>query len=302
MRGQSSAGAPSATQSCIPSDVHEPMIPLYASAIGTVCAVAALACGSAARTSAPKSASTAAPAPPAPLALQQDPLLRKLHFAPLSIDGVQGWLARDVVQTDTLAAWKAARGLRQTTNLQPIVVPVESTEVSAGHSLPALPPFDEEAFRATRRKLLAPVPSSAKLLGELPTAAPWDEPYEEKREFDPVAGVKQHLVLVLLPERPWEIVRHFAPDGVELAPRNAELSGMLRVWNDRWGAEAIFVDGYFMELQVERTPTTTEELRALALDFHLTCPSNREAYGVEPAGRLMVRLRAPHWVCWWFVE
>jgi hypothetical protein len=232
-----------------------------------------------------------------------DPALRTLHFERMTLSGIPAWVARDLPQHDTFARWKAARAHYPATGLFPVLVRSYAVEESDAHRLERLPSFDRDAFIAKRAAALAKWPQSARMVAELPTAMPSEDAYEEGLDFEPKPDISTRVVvLVLLPEKPWEVVRHFGPDGLYLAPINDDIAGMTRRWNERWGAEPVFVDASFMELVTERQPQTLAEQRALAQEIHATCPSNREAFGSETPSRLLRRIQAKRWVCWWFVE
>ncbi|APR81895.1 Hypothetical protein A7982_07244 [Minicystis rosea] len=249
----------------------------------------------------PAPVSTAPPALPA--ALTSDPALRTLHFERMTLSAVPVWVARDLPQRDTFARWKAARAHYPTTGLYPVLVSPHFVEESDTRRLAPLPSFDRDAFVAKRAAALAKWPSSARMVAELPTATPSEDPYEEASHFEPTPDIPTRVVvLVLLPEKPWEVVRHFGPDGLDGAPSDVDTAGMMRRWNERLGAEPIYVDASFMELVTERQPQTLAEQRALAQEVHATCPSNREAFGSEAPSRLLRRIQAKRWVCWWFVE
>ena len=75
---------------------------------------------------------------------------------------------------------------------------------------------------------------------------------------------------------------------------------MLRQWQERYGAEPLYADGYLLELDVPRPPRDPEELRALARDFFLLSQGTSEGFGIEPPARLLRRLMSDRWVVWWY--
>ena len=165
-------------------------------------------------------------------------------------------------------------------------------------------PFVFSQYMVQRSKLLANLPHAKAMKAELPTAVPITD-YDEGHEYLSISGgmPAEKLALWLVRGRPWQAATILSDAGTEEVPQSSELDGMFRRWNESWGAEPVYIDGrFFVEMTTTKQPTDDASLRALAWEFFLTCPSDREAFDEEPAARLLGRLRKNRWVCWWFVE
>ena len=228
--------------------------------------------------------------------LASDPLLRDFTFEVIDLVGFNAVVARSIPHEQAVAMWRAACRYR-TESRWPILTDDELVH-SYYEEIIRQPQLSLELVRAARKRVVRSSQSLNAVFERINTAIPSSEAYDERDAFLEEPSGPISLVLVDAPMA--EAVEPFTGDGEGTMPTHNQLAAMLRHFNQQYGAEPIYADGYFLELDVPRPPQHLEDLRAAARDMFLTSQGTHEGYGVEDPARLLRRLMSTRWVLWWY--
>jgi hypothetical protein len=156
-------------------------------------------------------------------------------------------------------------------------------------------------------------------VGEVPDALTVlrraDDPDAEQGEVPPVTALApatsgpellaEHLVvdagaLLLVPvRRPADVVAALGWWGATNHDRSgADITAVLRSWEDRFGAVLVSMGFDTMVVQVPRRPATPSEVDELLREHYAFCPDVIDQ-GVEAEGYRARLAEWPHWHFWW---
>ncbi|MFE2639911.1 DUF4253 domain-containing protein [Streptomyces scopuliridis] len=215
------------------------------------------------------------------------------------VDGIVHW-------------WGAVQERQQETGLRPVFVgwpdsgpaPCESADVDAIDGEEWLATSWEQYRRSRRRPQYDPGPPYESWPGLAP--APARIPDAETAARRAVADTcprlpqgRQHLGLVAA-ARSADIPALTGWPGSARHLRPAELSAVLRTWEDRFGARVLGMTGSMLYVSVAAPPTGPEQSVHVALEHLLLCPANIYQSFSETFPRYAVRLRDESvWSFWW---
>lgn len=182
--------------------------------------------------------------------LAADPVLGQFAFEPVgpALDAV---VARLVPGDQALTLWRAAHA-----HCAEGFWPILTGDYYAHEDIELVGPIATMSLdeaRAAREHVVRSSQDAGNTLDAIPHAVPQAEPYEERDIFLDYAD-SPTASLVLVKGSMLEALWPFTPDGDGRAPRKTELLAMLRSWNERYGAEALFGDRFHLELDVRSPP------------------------------------------------
>jgi hypothetical protein len=123
-----------------------------------------------------------------------------------------------------------------------------------------------------------------------------------RSESGPVELVSEDPIsaLLLVPvARPADVLWRLGWLGaVNYGFTGAELSAVLRSWEDRFGAVITHLGFDVLAVQVAAPPTDPAELEALAVEHYAFCPDNIDQSGISLA-KYAAQLESMPWSFWW---
>jgi hypothetical protein len=115
-------------------------------------------------------------------------------------------------------------------------------------------------------------------------------------------GIDEDAVveLALLPTTtPWEAPAHLLWGSWNEVPGASELAGMLRRWNEGFGAEVMAMTADVLLIKVARPPADDDTAVELAREHYLVAPDVIDQGDLDVEALATMLRRSPGWFLWW---